>query len=416
MKSPKCLFISTEVPYNPKSGGMQRTNHFHHLLKKIADVDTVVLRSLKDYSDEESILLNTSHKIVAFISLKPRIEFLANTLHKFRVGLFMPLCILIARIINAIFPEKAYYKCDNRVRAEFLNRVNIKDYDFIVGRYASSVAKLGLDKMSHEKIFIDVDDLHSEVIASRLEQKTDKCLNKLILKRMYSRLKFFEQSFYERIQYKWVSNKCNKEIHYLSDSTFLPNIAYQNIDAKEMHLPNIECQSIACIASFSHKPNIVGLDWFLNNVWTLISAQSSEIELNIYGPHLSPKLKKKWKAFKNINFKGFVDHISEAYHKSFLSICPTLYGGGTNIKVIEAAKYKRICLVTPYASKVLPEVSTSDYFICGNPNEFASRVLELSRSEGLLSRKTKMFIELFDQVPSLDDFGTILTETINSKL
>ena len=416
MKSRKCLFITTELPYNPKSGGMQRTSHFHHFLRKMADVDTVVLRSQKDYSDEGSILLNASHKIVAFISLKPRIEFLANILHKFRIGLLMPLVILIARIINVIFPEKAYYKCDNRVRAEFLDKINIKDYDFIVGRYASSIAKLGLDKMSHKKIFIDVDDLHSEVIASRLEQKTDKWLNKLILKRMYSRIKFYEQSFYERIQYKWVSNKSNKEIHYLSDSTFLPNIAYQNIDAKEMHPPNFDCQSIACIASFSHKPNIVGLDWFLNNVWTLISAQSSEIELNIYGPHLSPKLRKKWKSFKNVNLIGFVDHISEAYHKSFLSICPTLYGGGTNIKVIEAAKYKRICLVTPYASKVLPEGPTSDYFICGDPDEFASRVLELSRSEDLLSRKTKMFIKLFEQVPNLDDFGTILTESINSKL
>ena len=69
------MFIITEVPYNPKSGGMQRTSH-SHFLRKIADVDTVVLRSQKDYSDEESILLNASHKIVAFISLKPRIEFL----------------------------------------------------------------------------------------------------------------------------------------------------------------------------------------------------------------------------------------------------------------------------------------------------------------------------------------------------
>ena len=416
MKVPKCLFITTEVPYRPKSGGMQRTSHFFHFLSKIADVDTVVLRSQKDYSDKESILLNLSHKIVAFISLKPRIEFFADILDKFKIGPLMPFGILIARIINIIFPEKAYYKCDNRVRAEFLNRINIKDYDFIVGRYASSIAKLGLDKMSHEKIFIDVDDLHSEVIASRLKQKTDKWLNKLILKRMYSRIKFYEQSFYQRIQYKWVSNKCNKKIHYLSDSIFLPNIAYQNIDAKEIHPPNFECQSIACIASFSHKPNVVGLDWFLNNVWTLISAQNSEIQLNIYGPNLSPKLQKKWKSFKNVNLIGFVEDISEAYSKSFLSICPTLYGGGTNIKVIEAAKYKRICLVTPYASKVLPEGPSSDYFVCVSPNEFASRVLELSRSEDLLSRKTKMFIELFEQVPNLDDFGTILTESINSRL
>ena len=65
---------------------------------------------------------------------------------------------------------------------------------------------------------------------------------------------------------------------------------------------------------------------------------------------------------------------------------------------------------------MLPEDPSSDYFVCASPNEFALRVLELSRSEDLLSRKTKMFIELFDQVPNLDDFGRILTETINSKL
>ena len=353
---------------------------------------------------------------MGFISLKPRIEFLANTLHRFRVDFLMPVWILIARIINVIFPEKAYYKCDNLVRTEFLNIVNINDYDYIVGRYASSIAKLGLDKMSHKKIFIDVDDLHSEVISSRLNQKTDKWLNKLILKRMYSRIKFHEQSFYNRLKYKWVSNSSNKDIRYLMGSTFLPNIAVQNIDFSNAPLPNLKLQSIACIASFSHRPNIDGLDWFLNNVWTLISAQSSEIELNIYGPHLSDKLQKKWKSFNNVNLIGFVEDIAEAYHNSFLSVCPILYGGGTNIKVIEAAKYKRICLVTPYASKVLPENSASDYYVCSTPNKFASRILELSRSEELLINKTEMFAKLFDRAPSLDDFGRILTETINSKL
>ena len=154
----------------------------------------------------------------------------------------------------------------------------------------------------------------------------------------------------------------------------------------------------------------------MNNVWGLISAQSPEIELNVYGPHLSDKLRKKWKFFKNVNLVGFVDHISEAYNDSFLSVCPILYGGGTNIKVIEAAKYKRICLLTPYASKVLPKNPVSDYYICSNPDEFASRVLELSRSEELLISKTKTFAKLFDEAPSLDDFGRILVETVNSKL
>ena len=416
MKLPKCLFITTEVPYNPKSGGMQRTNHFHQFLSEIADVETLVLRSQKEYSDQESILLNRSYKIVAFLSLRPRIEFIADVLDKFRLGMLMPVITIITRLINILFPEKAYYKCDNIVKAKFLNRIDYKEYDFIVGRYASSIAKLGLDKMSHKKIFIDVDDLHSEVISSRLVQKTDNWLSKLILRRMYSRIQFHEQSFYERIQYKWVSNSCNKEIHYLSDATFLPNIAYKDICTADMPPPSLARQSIACIASFSHKPNIVGLDWFLNNVWGLISAQSPEIELNVYGPHLSDKLRKKWKFFKNVNLVGFVDHISEAYNDSFLSVCPILYGGGTNIKVIEAAKYKKNLPVNSLCFKSIAENTVSDYYICSNPDEFAARVLELSRSEELLISKTKTFTKLFDEAPSLDDFGRILVETVNSKL
>ena len=50
--------------------------------------------------------------------------------------------------------------------------------------------------------------------------------------------------------------------------------------------------------------------------------------------------------------------------------------------------------------------------MCSNPDEFAARVLELSRSEELLISKTKTFTKLFDEAPSLDDFGRILVETL----
>ena len=105
------------------------------------------------------------------------------------------------------------------------------------------------------------------------------------------------------------------------------------------------------IGSFRHLPNLLGLDWFLKEVWPKLSASYQlhiiagarhQYFLNFYGKSADVNL-----ADPRLEVEGFVEDVRDAYQRVSIVIAPLTASAGTNLKVLEAMAMGKVVVSTP---------------------------------------------------------------------
>ena len=105
------------------------------------------------------------------------------------------------------------------------------------------------------------------------------------------------------------------------------------------------------IGSFRHLPNLLGLEWFLKEVWPKLSASYQlhiiagarhQYFLNFYGKSADVNL-----ADPRLEVEGFVEDVRDAYRRVSIVIAPLTASAGTNIKVLEAMAMGKVVVSTP---------------------------------------------------------------------
>ena len=152
------------------------------------------------------------------------------------------------------------------------------------------------------------------------------------------------------------------------------------------------------IGSLDWKPNIEGLGWFFENIWSLVSEKYTHIEFHLAGRNPDPSL-------KNLNVKNLVNHGEVESAKAFLEnldivVVPLLSGSGIRIKILESMAMGKVVLSTPKGFEGINIESGKHGFIFNDLEEFENQIDKLLESNQLLieiSDNAKRFIkENFD--------------------
>lgn len=85
----------------------------------------------------------------------------------------------------------------------------------------------------------------------------------------------------------------------------------------------------------------------------------------------------------NVEFTGFVESLHSLYKRSRVACCPILAGGGTRIKIIEAAAYAKPIVATTIGAEGLDFVNGQEIFLRDNAAGFAEACVKLLRDEEL---------------------------------
>ncbi len=293
------LLISPSNPFNSNSGGNQRSSLVRNALEEIGNTDTLYIQpgdKTEIVKDEFCCKGTWKDYPAGFLKFTP-----SNTL------------------------TDLAEKCLGR---------RLDEYDVIISRYLNPICKLKIPE--GVKTIVDLDDFayqHSagEGLKGRLINMKSKILYTLSKKQ----LKRFDSFFFVTHEIRKICSNYPGEI--------LPNIPYtmnNGVIAKELG------DEILFVGALWYQPNAYGVDRFLQNIWPKILKNKSDIQINLIG-EVPETFKKKWSGKPNIKFKGFVDSLSEEYEKAALCIAPIYFGGGTNIKVLEALTYNRPCVGTP---------------------------------------------------------------------
>jgi glycosyltransferase involved in cell wall biosynthesis len=134
---------------------------------------------------------------------------------------------------------------------------------------------------------------------------------------------------------------CSRRVKVVANSVLLP--AYTGGASEPV---------VLFVGIMSYLPNALAADTLLRDIWPTVRARVPNARLIIAGAH--PELLRSYPATDpSVTLAGFVDNLAELYAKARVVCCPIVYGGGTRIKIIEAAAHARAVVSTTLGAEGL---------------------------------------------------------------
>jgi glycosyltransferase involved in cell wall biosynthesis len=307
---PRILFVTPVSPFSSASGSEQRSALMLAALRSIGDVDVLELKpgeqtqvSRRGEAHEHSVLA-----LVQTGGLQSR---------------YAPKAALTRGIEQALAHP-------------------LSDYQLIVGRYVWGICQLQIP--TGVRLIVDLDDFHYRYARSAPWSRASakERLVKFVAHRMLRRqLPRFHGAFV-------VSAQDQQEVSQANGlaTVFLPNVAFSS-EATPTPLPG--SKQVLFVGSLWYRPNAEGVDWFLQQVWPRLRASVPDATLTLVGA-APQSVRTQWETCVGVSAPGFVPDLAASYRAAQLVVVPLHSGGGTNIKVLEALAYARLCLVTGFVA------------------------------------------------------------------
>jgi glycosyltransferase involved in cell wall biosynthesis len=105
------------------------------------------------------------------------------------------------------------------------------------------------------------------------------------------------------------------------------------------------------IGSRFHEPNVLGIHWFVREVWPNVVMRVPNARLHIVGHGMSADLFSSRP--HGVDVLGTVPDLTPHLAEARVVICPIFYGGGTPNKIVEGAASARPTLVTSYCASTM---------------------------------------------------------------
>jgi hypothetical protein len=409
MKKLRILLIAWSVPYPTNVGGRQRTNLLYRALSELGDVDLISLNDPSRYSEEQLAVMRNEFGLIAMEPIT-----LAG-----KQGFWRYFYRLSPKWVNRIAhnwnPARTFYQVDHELIGKLKKQLHYDQYDLIIGRYARSLAKLGLPEDGLPPVILDIDDLDTDAYVSRSIQEGQSSWARFVLRRHVKKIEIAERELLQKLQHLWVANPDNLNHEVLKEAKLLPNVPFVRDEDPVNDDVVLECNhTVMTIGSYGHAPNVRGVDWFLDEVWPLVLRKMPAARFEIYGSQMSNELKSRWGQLPGVEAIGFVEHVADAYRNCSLAVCPVLSGAGTNIKVIEAGMHRRQCVLTEAASRGFscdPNLSSLLQVGASAP-EMATLILELLNDSTENQSGADRFRDVVQEHYSYTHFAKVVKDTV----
>ncbi|MBK0384080.1 glycosyltransferase family 4 protein [Pedobacter sp. SD-b] len=143
-------------------------------------------------------------------------------------------------------------------------------------------------------------------------------------------------------------------------------------------------KSVGYIGSMDWRPNIEGLDWFLDKVWPNILQLGSGITFHLAGKNIP----KQFQIMGDESFimEGKVDNAIEFISRQHVLIVPLLSGSGMRVKIIEAMALGKCIIATSIAAEGINYHHDRDILIADKSDDFYRQILRCFTDKNLINR------------------------------
>ena len=320
--------------------------------------------------------------------------------------------VRVNNIEDPIFQKIKFhqYKIDNRVKAgnAFFNLFSRKSYNISRFYHPGCASRLmhllkkeeydvvqfeGLQVTpylatikanSNAKLIYRAHNIEHQ-IWKRLTIKENFLILKLYLHLLSKRLQNFEYNILEKfdtiLAISFVDEHFFNSLGFNNVHTFPVALNLENYERNYKLSPN---KSIGYIGSMDWRPNIEGLDWFLESVWPNIVQLGSGITFHLAGKNIPETY--ELLADEHFIIEGPVENAKEFIARQHVLIVPLLSGSGMRVKIIEAMALGKCIIATSIAAEGIAYHHDRDILIADSSDHFYKQILRCFTDKNLISR------------------------------
>ncbi|MCX5662928.1 MAG: glycosyltransferase [Planctomycetota bacterium] len=368
----RILYVTDNPPWPTDYGGAQRSTNIQRALRACGDVEMLLLVPPDRITPEVEDVLRRDWDLAA------KIAPIRRSMH-WPWRAIRPLHPrVVATLAHHLGHQGLYYQPDPNVSSWVRRRALEKPYDLIVGRFLRITAQAGSFDIA--PVILDADDLDTVVYRSRRAAGARGPIHDWALGRQLTQIEAIEARLLRQCAHVFVASDRDRELIGHNRVSTLPNIPFPPELADAPVAPDSAASNVVTyVASMGHRPNIRGLEWFLDLVWPEIRRLRPATVFRTVGGGMSPDLLQRCKATPGLEPVGRVDSVGAAYAASALTVSPVNDGAGTKIKVIESLLHGRACVSTSHSWRgyeaTLPKGEA--IAIADDPKEFAREVVRL---------------------------------------
>ena len=139
------------------------------------------------------------------------------------------------------------------------------------------------------------------------------------------------------------------------------------------------------LGTYGYQPNCDAAERLIRHIWPPVRERVPEARLLIAGKG-SERLASFKDAPPGVTFTGFVDDLDGLYAMSRVVACPLTAGGGTRLKLVEAASYGRPMVSTRVGAEGLDFEADREIVLRDDDAGFADACVHLLRDDAACDR------------------------------
>ena len=390
MNNQRILFLTTQLPFPPKSGGTIKSWNYVQFLAKNYRLSVASL--LKD--DDENHVENFKQAIQLdhFVGEKLSVERTPLNLVK---SYFLSPCLNVFRNYAPAFSHQV-----NEL-LQSTDAVIVDHYE--VFQYVAKNFNGRVIMHTHNAEFM---------LWQRMSELTNNPIKKLILKIEAIRVKKYETVIFNQSDLIYSTPSDIELYKRYGFSTKKHQITYHLGNDTLLQLPDLNFNStekaVTFIGTLSWEPNIDGICWFIDSCWNSIKNKHPECKLYILGKSPDERIYKAAKKDPQIIFTGFVKELDTYLQKTRVYIAPLRFGSGMKVKVLEGLYRGTPCVTTSVGAEGLNVRNGEEILIADEPEGFTRNCLTLLEDEQTwnklrsnarsVAKKEYLWVDLFKRM------------------
>ena len=254
--------------------------------------------------------------------------------------------------------------------------------DLVFVHRLTSICPAMLTKQPLPPLFFDLDDIEHIKFMRQIRQPPTRLRTSLYFLQVPARW-WGELRAIRLAQQTFVCSEHDRR--YLQRWGLTNVVAIPNAIAIPTPQPITTQPTLLLLGGYYYYPNLNAANFLIEQVLPLIHQVMPQAHLMIAGTK-PEAIRGYGKNLPGVEFTGFVEDLNALYQRSRVVCCPIFSGGGTRVKMIEAAAYGKPIVATRIGAEGLEMTDGTEFLLRDRPQEFADACLELLKNDALCDR------------------------------
>lgn len=258
---------------------------------------------------------------------------------------------------------------------------------------AANLLKMNIDKKI--KLVLSQQNIEYKAMAS-LANTFSNPLKRFVYRFDSLRFKIFERKIYKKNIFDSYVFVSDKDMEFFKDNFEYGSKPLKLVPIGSEYREAISisnCKNAIIVGKMSYPPNVDGVMWFYNEVWSQLKEKQPEAHLYIVGKDPDERILSI--KDNSVTITGTVDSVDPYYRQGTVAIIPLFAGGGVKTKLIEASAYGLPIVCTTAGATGTKFQNGEHIVITDDPKAFENSILAALNHDDETTKRAMRAHDLF---------------------